>query len=60
MAAKNFTQEEIQDLATALDTHIDYCERQQSYKNRPKSVAEIYEREASRYRALKSKVTMTQ
>lgn len=60
MAAKNFSQDEIQDLATALDTHIAYCERQTSYKGRPESVNKIYETEANRFRALKSKVTLTQ
>lgn len=59
MAAKNFNQEEVQDLATALDTHIAYCERQVSYKGRPESVGKIYEREAERFRLLKSKVVLT-
>lgn len=56
---KKFSQDQIADLVTALDTHLAYLKRQTSYKEKPGAVRDIYEREAKRFEQLRLVVAYT-
>jgi len=57
--AKEFTTEEIQGIADALDTHISQLDRASRDPKKPEQVRKVYEREVSLFRKLKQRVILT-